>query len=78
MGTLFVAIMGLSALLLRKGRLFRARWMLWILMLAFPFPYIANIAGWLTAEVGRQPWLVYGLCLLYTSPSGLRAGIDSD
>ena len=35
--------------------------MLWILMLAFPFPYIANTAGWMTAEVGRQPWLVYGL-----------------
>ena len=35
--------------------------MLWILMLAFPFPYIANTAGWMTAEFGRQPWLVYGL-----------------
>ena len=35
--------------------------MLWILMLAFPFPYIANTAGWMTAELGRQPWLVYGL-----------------
>jgi cytochrome d ubiquinol oxidase subunit I len=30
-------------------------------MLAFPFPYIANTAGWMTAETGRQPWLVYGL-----------------
>ena len=35
--------------------------MLWTLMLAFPFPYIANTAGWMTAELGRQPWLVYGL-----------------
>jgi cytochrome d ubiquinol oxidase subunit I len=35
--------------------------MLWILMLAFPFPYVANTAGWITAEAGRQPWLVYGL-----------------
>jgi len=35
--------------------------MLWILMLAFPFPFIANTAGWITAEVGRQPWVVYGL-----------------
>ena len=33
----------------------------WILLLSLPFPYIANTAGWLTAEVGRQPWLVYGL-----------------
>jgi cytochrome d ubiquinol oxidase subunit I len=30
-------------------------------MLAFPFPFIANTAGWLTAELGRQPWLIYGL-----------------
>jgi cytochrome d ubiquinol oxidase subunit I len=35
--------------------------MLWILMLAFPFPYIAVLAGWMTTELGRQPWLVYGL-----------------
>jgi cytochrome d ubiquinol oxidase subunit I len=35
--------------------------MLWILMLSAPFPFIANTAGWLTAELGRQPWLVYGL-----------------
>ena len=35
--------------------------MLWILMLAVPFPYIATTAGWWTAELGRQPWLVYGL-----------------
>jgi cytochrome d ubiquinol oxidase subunit I len=61
LGTMFIAIMGLSALLLWRRRLFAARWMLWILMLAFPFPYIANTAGWMTAEAGRQPWLVYGL-----------------
>ena len=30
-------------------------------MLAMPFPYIATTAGWMTAELGRQPWLVYGL-----------------
>ena len=30
-------------------------------MLAFPFPYIANTLGWMTAELGRQPWLIYGL-----------------
>ena len=35
--------------------------MLWILMLALPFPFIANTAGWFTAELGRQPWLAYGL-----------------
>ena len=61
LGTIFIAIMVLAALLLRSGKLFSARWMLWILLLALPFPYIANTAGWITAEAGRQPWLVYGL-----------------
>ena len=36
-------------------------WMLWVLLLACPSHYIANTAGWMTAEIGRQPWLVYGL-----------------
>jgi cytochrome bd ubiquinol oxidase subunit I len=61
LGTIFIAVMVLSAGLLWRKKLFDARWALWILMLSFPFPYIANTAGWMTAEVGRQPWLVYGL-----------------
>jgi cytochrome bd ubiquinol oxidase subunit I len=61
LGTLFVATMCLSGLLLWRGVPFHERWMLWILLLAFPFPFIANIAGWMTAEVGRQPWRVFGL-----------------
>jgi len=61
LGTLFVAVMGIAALLLWRGWLFKSHWMLWILLLAAPFPFIANTAGWLTAEIGRQPWLVYGL-----------------
>jgi len=36
-------------------------WLLWVLTLAFRFPYIANTLGWMTAELGRQPWLIYGL-----------------
>ena len=61
LGTIFIAIMVVAAFLLWRGKLFDARWMLWILLLALPFPYIANTAGWMTAELGRQPWLVYGL-----------------
>jgi len=61
LGTFFIAIMGAAALLLWRGKLYRSRPMLWVLMLAFPFPYIATTAGWMTAELGRQPWLVYGL-----------------
>ncbi|HEY6542712.1 MAG TPA: cytochrome ubiquinol oxidase subunit I [Ktedonobacteraceae bacterium] len=61
LGTIFIAIMGLALLLLWRRRLFQSRWMLWILMLATPFPYIANTAGWFTAELGRQPWIVFGM-----------------
>jgi cytochrome d ubiquinol oxidase subunit I len=61
LGTIFIAIMLIAALLMWRQRLMGARWMLWILMVSFPLPYIANTAGWITAEVGRQPWLVYGL-----------------
>ena len=61
LGTILVSIMGLALVWLWLGRLFTANWLLWILMLAAPFPYIATTAGWMTAELGRQPWLVYGL-----------------
>jgi len=50
-----------SGFLLWKGRLFESRPILWVLMLAAPFPYIANTFGWMTTELGRQPFLVYGL-----------------
>jgi cytochrome d ubiquinol oxidase subunit I len=61
LGTLFIAEMVIALFLLWRGKIFSSRWMLWILMLSAPFPYIANTAGWMTAELGRQPWLVYGL-----------------
>jgi cytochrome d ubiquinol oxidase subunit I len=61
LGTYFGALMGLSILLLWRGKLYTARWILWPLMLSFPLPYIATTAGWVTAEIGRQPWAVYGL-----------------
>jgi len=54
LGTLFIALMALAALQLARGRLERSRPVLWCLMLA-------NSAGWMVAELGRQPWLVYGL-----------------
>jgi cytochrome d ubiquinol oxidase subunit I len=61
LGTIFIAVMGLSAFLLWRGKLYDSRLMLWMLMLCVPLPYIANTAGWMTAELGRQPWLIYGL-----------------
>jgi cytochrome bd ubiquinol oxidase subunit I len=61
LGTLFIAVMALSGFLLWRRRLYTTRALLWTLMLAVPFPYIATTAGWMTAELGRQPWLIYGL-----------------
>ncbi|HEX9082710.1 MAG TPA: cytochrome ubiquinol oxidase subunit I [Holophagaceae bacterium] len=61
LGTLMIAVMGLAALLLWRGKLESTKGMLWVLMLTFPFPYIATTAGWVVAEFGRQPWLLYGL-----------------
>jgi cytochrome d ubiquinol oxidase subunit I len=61
LGTWFVLLMLVSAFLLWRGRLYSARWALWAVLLSFPLPYIANTAGWMTAELGRQPWLIYGL-----------------
>jgi cytochrome d ubiquinol oxidase subunit I len=61
LGTLFIAVMALSGFFLWRRRLYSNRALLWILMLSVPFPYIATTAGWMTAELGRQPWLIYGL-----------------
>jgi cytochrome bd ubiquinol oxidase subunit I len=61
LGTLMAAVMGLSVLFLWRRRLYSSAPLLWILMLSIPLPYIATTAGWMTAELGRQPWLIYGL-----------------
>jgi cytochrome d ubiquinol oxidase subunit I len=61
LGTIFGAVLALAAWLLSRGKLERTRWMLWMLAILLPFPYIANTAGWMTAELGRQPWLIYGV-----------------
>jgi cytochrome bd ubiquinol oxidase subunit I len=61
LGTIFIVLMSYASFQNWRGRLESSTWLLWVLMLAFPYPYIANTLGWMTAELGRQPWLVYGL-----------------
>lgn len=61
LGTLFIALMALSVWMVCRERIYTSRAMLWILLCSFPFPYIATTMGWIAAEVGRQPWVVYGL-----------------
>jgi cytochrome d ubiquinol oxidase subunit I len=60
LGTLFILLLAVATVAEWRGRLEHSRPLLWMLMLAFPFPYVANTAGWMTTELGRQPWLVYG------------------
>ena len=61
LGTIFMLVMLISGVQLWRKKLYDSRWLLWVLMLSCPLPYIANTAGWMTAEIGRQPYLVYGL-----------------
>lgn len=61
LGMVFIAMTSLALVLWWRGVLFRQRWLLWLFVVAVIGPYIANQAGWVAAEVGRQPWVVYGL-----------------
>lgn len=61
LGTIFIGILLLSFIYLVRGTLYDQRWLLWILMCSLPFPFIANTAGWVTAEFGRQPWIIYNI-----------------
>ncbi|ANW95612.1 cytochrome BD ubiquinol oxidase subunit I [Wenyingzhuangia fucanilytica] len=61
LGTIFIGIMGISMLFLYRKKLYNFKPLLWTILFLVPFPFIANITGWYTAELGRQPYLVYGL-----------------
>jgi len=60
-GLLMLALAWYGSYLSVKERISEKRWMLWAIFLGFPLPWIAILTGWFTAEVGRQPWAVYGV-----------------
>jgi cytochrome d ubiquinol oxidase subunit I len=60
-GFSLVAVAGLGLWLRRKGRLYDTHWFLRLCVFASPLGFVAVIAGWLVAEAGRQPWVVYGM-----------------
>jgi cytochrome d ubiquinol oxidase subunit I len=60
-GLLMLAVAWIGTYLSRNGRLARNRPMLWLTFLSFPLPFVATLTGWFTAEIGRQPWAVYGV-----------------
>ena len=61
MGLIMLAISWFGTFLRLRGKLETTRWFLWCAFLSFPAGFIAVLTGWYTAEVGRQPWVVYGL-----------------
>ena len=61
MGLVMLAVSWLGIGCAGRGRLETTRWFLWAAFLSFPTGFVAVLAGWFTAEVGRQPWVVYGL-----------------
>ncbi len=73
-GMLLILIALVSAFYAWRRKLFETRWLLWVLVFSVLGPQIANQLGWLSAEVGRQPWIVYDL--LRTS-DGLSASVSS-
>ncbi|HXZ44939.1 MAG TPA: cytochrome ubiquinol oxidase subunit I, partial [archaeon] len=60
-GMVLIGLSLLGAFLCWRGTLFETRWLLWIYVFAVLLPQAANQLGWFTAEVGRQPWIVYGV-----------------
>ena len=61
LGMIFIALGLLGAWLLWTGKLYTAKWYLFWLPFLIPLPHLAHETGWITAEVGRQPWIIYGL-----------------
>jgi len=67
LGMYFIVLTWAALFLLWRGKLFQKTWLMWVFVFSVIFPFIANQLGWVAAEVGRQPWAVYGL--LRTSDS---------
>jgi len=59
-GLIMLALAWFGSYLALRDRIEENRWLLWLVFLSFPLPFIAILTGWFTAEVGRQPWVVYG------------------
>jgi len=75
LGMAFIAASLLGLVLLKFNRLFEQRWLMWLYVFAVLGAYAANESGWVAAEVGRQPWVVYGLL---RTKDGVSHSVTSD
>ncbi|MDX1901094.1 MAG: cytochrome ubiquinol oxidase subunit I [Gammaproteobacteria bacterium] len=71
-GFFFIALF-LTALILTSKQNFNQRWFLWVAFLSFPLPWIAAEAGWIVAEMGRQPWVIDGVLPTFLGTSSTTA-----
>ncbi len=60
LGMYFIGVTLLATFLWWRGKIFQTRWLLWVFVFSVPAPFISNEFGWAAAELGRQPWIVYG------------------
>jgi len=60
-GMFLIALTLYASYLWWRGKLFEKKWLLWVFVFAVILPQLANQFGWYAAEMGRQPWVVYGL-----------------
>ena len=74
-GFALIGIAALGFLYFKKGTLHERRWLLWLMVFSVLGPQIANQLGWFAAEVGRQPWIVYGVM---RTPEGLSAVVKAN
>ncbi len=76
LGAVMLLLMMLGVFYLWRGSLEKQRWWLWLAVLAIPAPIIATELGWMTAEVGRQPWIVQGLLMVSAGTSPAVSSTD--
>jgi cytochrome d ubiquinol oxidase subunit I len=74
-GFALILIAALGFLYFKHGTLHQRRWLLWLLVFSVLGPQLANQLGWFAAEVGRQPWIVYGVM---RTPEGLSAVVKAN
>ena len=75
-GALMIALALAAVVLTRKGKGIQNGLLLKAMGLGIALPYIANSAGWILAEMGRQPWIVYGLQTVYEGVSASVSGVE--
>ncbi|MCX4333898.1 MAG: cytochrome ubiquinol oxidase subunit I [Bacteroidales bacterium] len=74
LGSFLLLVMILVLWFERKGRMAGLRWLQWVALLSIPLVYLAGQAGWIVAEVGRQPWAIQDLLPVKAAVSSLSTG----